>query len=75
MDLSLIFKSNLALVMRERGITRAELARRCGAARPWASRLLNNVGMGTTLSTVKRVSEAVGIPAHVLLDPDFAGDE
>jgi len=50
----------IAREMKERGITKAELARRMKTSRPAIDRLLDPTNPSVTLSTLERAAAAVG---------------
>ncbi|MBE0418402.1 MAG: XRE family transcriptional regulator [Coriobacteriia bacterium] len=50
----------IACEMKERGITKAELARRMKTSRPAVDRLLDPENPSVTLSTLQRAAAAVG---------------
>lgn len=65
---ALEFTENLIARMKSRSVTRAELARRIGATRPYVSKILNNPGNLTFESLVK-IADAVDCDLRTHLVP------
>lgn len=66
------FRTNVADLMRRRGVTQAQLADAIGVTQGYVSQLLNGRTAeknGIGLDTVNRISIALSVAPHLLLKP------
>lgn len=57
--------SELEQLLRERGMTHAELARRLGVSRPAVSRMLSPEYDAHSLPTLRRIADALGVQLEI----------
>lgn len=65
-----LFRSNVRLLMRDRGLTITELAERSGTSRPGLSRILAGKD-GATLERADKIAKALHVPLRELLSEDL----
>ena len=68
-----ILAADIALLMKRRGVSKAQLARRMGTARPVIDRLLDPRQPGVTLTTLAKAASVLGGPfaAQDIGEPTF----
>lgn len=65
-----VFRTNVRVIMRSRGLTITQLADECGTSRPGLSRILSAKD-GVTLDRADRIADALGLPLRELLSENL----